>query len=336
MVRIVGLFRSQFARRRYSSDRGLRFNRNAMLMKGGCCPEGRNNDIFRHVFTEVEIMGRPKYSIVVVHGISDKTGDQQKGFSIELAKQVFPDPICRERFWHEAVWEPVNDKLDDKFQDVVLQLVNTYEKTTYWRDAELKKAKSLWRRLCIRVKAGFWWVVEKCLMNKITRALDLALDLPMYLGDPKGERIRATVKDTIEQALKRTDEGVVLVGHSLGSVIAFDVMQDLFKEKGEDCKIKALVTMGSPLGWVTELKIADKEIKDEEIRTALPWFNFYDIQDPVPLMTGLSECRFLGVQNLPPISSGEKYIDAHVVYWRRPEVAELISRLMVGEFGSAV
>ena len=276
-------------------------------------------------------MSRPKYSIVVVHGISDKIGDQQKGFSDALAKQVFPDPVCRERFWREALWEPVNDKLDDKLQDVVLQLVNTYEKTTYWRDAELKRSKSRWRKFFIYVKAGFWWVVEKCLLNKITRVLDLALDLPMYLGNPKGERIRAIVKKTIEQALERTECGVVLVGHSLGSVIAFDVMQELRKEQGDECKIRALVTLGSPLGWVTELKVADGEINDEEIRTDIPWFNIYHANDPVSLMTGLSECRFLNVKNCQPIVSRDKYIKAHVVYWNRPEVAKLISKLMMGE-----
>ena len=173
--------------------------------------------------------------------------------------------------------------------------------------------------------------MEKCLLNKITRVLDLALDLPMYLGNPKGERIRAIVKKTIEQALERTECGVVLVGHSLGSVIAFDVMQELRKEQGDECKIRALVTLGSPLGWVTELRVADGEINDEEIRTDIPWFNIYHANDPVSLMTGLSECRFLNVKNCQPIVSRDKYIKAHVVYWNRPEVAKLISKLMMGE-----
>lgn len=276
-------------------------------------------------------MIKPKYAVVVVHGISDKKGGQQKGFSDTLAVQVFPDAVCRDRFWHEALWESVNDKLDDKIQDVVLQLVNTYEKTSYWRDAELKKARSIWRKFWIHVKASWWWLVEKCLLNKITRSLDLVLDLPMYLGNPKGAKIRAIVREAIEQALKQTDEGIILVGHSLGSVIAFDVMQELCSQQGGKCKIRALVTLGSPLGWVTELKIAEKELPDEEIRTSIPWYNFYDVQDPVPMLTALSTCRFPDVKNQPRILSGEKYINAHTIYWERQDVASLISRLTNGE-----
>ena len=108
----------------------------------------------------------PKYAVVVVHGISDKKGAQQKNFSKALAEKVLPDQSLWEKYWHEAVWEPVNNALDDKIQDVVLQLVNTYDKTSYWRDAELAKAKSKLRKAWVWL---WWWVagsLNGCLQTR--------------------------------------------------------------------------------------------------------------------------------------------------------------------------
>ena len=135
----------------------------------------------------------PKYAVVVVHGISDKKGDQQKNFSKALAEKVLPDQSLREKYWHEAVWEPVNNALDDKIQDVVLQLVNTYDKTSYWRDAELAKAKSKLRKAWVWLWWCGCWVVERLLANKITRALDLVLDLPMYLVSKRSKMAISTL-----------------------------------------------------------------------------------------------------------------------------------------------
>jgi len=278
-------------------------------------------------------MNKPRYSVVVVHGISDKTGDQQSGFSRVLGEKVMPDKSVRDKYWVEAVWEPVNNALDDKIQDIVLKLIDTYDKTTYWRDSELAKTTS---RIC---KACIWmrWLLFKAfrawLAKKTTRALDLVLDLPMYLGEPKGRRIRTKVKDAIRKALAANDNGVILVGHSLGSVIAYDVIRESQSERGENFPIKALVTMGSPLAWVTDLRIADKELSGTVFDIGgIDWVNFYDEQDPVPLTGDLPKNRFPDVQNEPAICSGEKYIDAHTVYWQRDEVVRMVRSLCYDGF----
>ena len=273
-------------------------------------------------------MNKPRYSVVVVHGISDKTGDQQSGFSRVLGEKVMPDKSVRDKYWVEAVWEPVNNALDDKIQDIVLKLIDTYDKTTYWRDSELAKTTS---RIC---KACIWmrWLLFKAfrawLAKKTTRALDLVLDLPMYLGEPKGRRIRTKVKDAIRKAQEDNPNGIILVGHSLGSVIAYDVIRELQSEGGEHFPIKAFITMGSPLAWVTDLRLADGEITDAALNIeGIEWVNFYDEQDPVPLNVGLPNSIFPNVQNEPAICSGEKYIDAHTVYWKRDEIVGKIVSL---------
>ena len=150
----------------------------------------------------------------------------------------------------------------------------------------------------------------------------------MYLGDPKGGKIRTKVKDAIRRALDINPNGIILVGHSLGSVIAYDVIRESQSEDGEHFPIKAFVTMGSPLAWVTDLRIADGEITDAALNIeSIKWVNFYDEQDPVPLNRELPQNRFPTVQNEPAICSGEKYIDAHTVYWQRDEIARTIASL---------
>ena len=273
-------------------------------------------------------MNNPRYSVVVVHGISDKTGDQQFGFSSALGEKVMPDQSVRDKYWVEAVWEPVNNALDDKIQDIVLKLVDTYDKTTYWRDSELAKATSGMCKVCIWIRWLLRRIFKGWFVEKTTRALDLVLDLPMYLGNPKGERIRDEVKKAIRKALDANANGVILVGHSLGSVIAYDVIRESQSEGGEHFPIKAFVTMGSPLAWVTDLRIADKEIPDASFSIGnIQWINFYDVQDPVSLKMGLPTSRFPDVNNEPAICSGKRYIGAHTVYWCRDEVAQKIAAL---------
>ena len=274
-------------------------------------------------------MKSPKCAVVVVHGISDKSGDQQKGFSNELAKKIMPDKAVRDKYWIEAIWEPINNPLDDKIQDIVLQLVSTYDKTTYWRDSELAKAKSEMRKFFIWLQWCVWKWFMCWLSKKTTRALDLVLDLPMYLGNPKGEKIRDKVNEAIKKALSTECASVVLVGHSLGSVIAYDVIRESLSEEGPHFPIKAFITMGSPLAWVTDLRIADKEVPDSQFFIGnIPWVNFYDEQDPVPLKNNLPENRFPDVKNEPAIRSGERYIDAHTIYWKREEVANKIAEFV--------
>ena len=93
---------------------------------------------------------RPKYAAVVVHGICANNGSQQEGFSKPLSKLVYPvkSQAERDEYWKEAVWEKVTNAADDKIQDVVLQVMDLYDRTIYWRDTKLAKATHWWQRIC--------------------------------------------------------------------------------------------------------------------------------------------------------------------------------------------
>lgn len=70
-----------------------------------------------------------------------------------------------------------------------------------------------------------------------------------YFADEDGiaTRIRQTVKDTLRPLFEAGHE-VMLIGHSLGSVIAYDTLWELSWQDGVPWRMDTLLTLGSPLG----------------------------------------------------------------------------------------
>ena len=70
-----------------------------------------------------------------------------------------------------------------------------------------------------------------------------------YLQDRKGvaTAIRAQLRKVLHDAWAR-GERVLLIGHSLGSVIAYDTLWELSHEFPETGHVDIFMTLGSPLG----------------------------------------------------------------------------------------
>lgn len=113
---------------------------------------------------------------------------------------------------------------------------------------------------------------------------DLLLpDVHDYLFDVDS---RERMLDALADRLRAGGEPFVVVGHSLGSVIAYELLR---RFKKEDCDVALFVTIGSPLGL--------KEIQDHLGQSgplAAPecvrrWVNFADIDDPVAIDSTLAD-----------------------------------------------
>jgi len=65
--------------------------------------------------------------------------------------------------------------------------------------------------------------------------------------DGAGEQIRAQVGQFLERAWAN-GERVMLIGHSFGSVIAYDTLWDISRMQGRPGTVDLFLTMGSPLG----------------------------------------------------------------------------------------
>ena len=285
-------------------------------------------------------------AVVVVHGIGSGTGEARCEFSKSLKKNVKDLlPAGENLVWEEANWEKLNDGIDAIVERVLKGICDRYidatkkaiEREELREMANFRMASkccimrwvsaicSLVRKLELKVK--HWIVVSagKCLPSVI----DAAIDLPLYVQEPKGGEIRSFVREKIYCAMENADK-VVLVGHSLGSVIAFDVaVEELAKDGGK--RLAALVTMGSPLGWVSELrKVGSTGQKAMPGIEDLPWVNFWDPADPVPEHKELDDKVFPGVKNVK-VESGLDIL-AHCAYWNDKQIAHRISSMLRGDF----
>jgi pimeloyl-ACP methyl ester carboxylesterase len=106
---------------------------------------------------------------------------------------------------------------------------------------------------------------------------------------------RDVIRDDLARALRKYKrKDILLIGHSMGSIIAYDVLT----QSVPDIRIHTLVTMGSPLGLpVVMRKILSEQRKkpQKHITVSTPaniaeaWYNFSDPQDKVATQYNLSE-----------------------------------------------
>jgi len=111
-----------------------------------------------------------------------------------------------------------------------------------------KEADSI-RRSLLRtwhlIGDSYPWLSRLIASSTLKVTLD---DVRRYLEDRDGiaTRIRSRLNDQLLEAWAR-GERVLLIGHSLGSVIAYDSLWHLSRESGSDGRIDLFLTMGSPL-----------------------------------------------------------------------------------------
>ncbi len=135
---------------------------------------------------------------------------------------------------------------------------------------------------------------------------------------------------------------IMLIAHSMGTIIAYDVLRDIGRAKPE-FTVAEFVTIGSPLGLPhVKAKIIEERDYDgsdaERVRTpsvvARKWVNYADKRDPVALDTHFADDygpNRSGVQveddlvlNGYVSPSGEPNYHKSYGYLRAPEVSEHI------------
>ena len=99
-----------------------------------------------------------------------------------------------------------------------------------------------------------------------------------YFDDEEGiaSEIRGLLKAVLRQAW-RADERVLLIGHSLGSVIAYDTLWELSREQGPSPGIELFMTLGSPLATRfvrRSLRGADGDAAERYPANITRWANF--------------------------------------------------------------
>ena len=124
------------------------------------------------------------------------------------------------------------------------------------------------------------------LSPQVDRLLGMAFDdLRVYY---RAHDIRTNIRTRLASALRQHhDRRVCLIAHSMGSIIAYDVLRT---QESQPPAIDHFVTLGSPLG----LPIVTQHIRDEFSQTTVPqqvkrWTNLADPGDKVALDCSLTD-----------------------------------------------
>lgn len=204
-------------------------------------------------------------------------------------------------------------------------------------------------------------VIWAGLAQKLSPPLDAIPDVGELVADYLVDvvtyaRNRREIMTHCEAQVFAAGPGMPLLAHSLGSVIAVDlvtkwVIEGRFDGRPETWPIRGLVTIGSPLGidvpLIDALGFTDRADllaalgDDAEIAAPWRWINLTDPNDvvvqgelwdavrsrPSPRLDALAGYKRLRVEHLPDIDTGG-LISAHGGYWTHTAVAQAMLELL--------
>lgn len=133
-----------------------------------------------------------------------------------------------------------------------------------------------------------------------------------YLNKPG---VRPAIDDRVRPRIGSGD--LVIVSHSLGTVIAFHLLREL-ANKGASVKVPLLMTMGSPLGGEAVKKYVDLPHKVPANVTR--WENYFDRGDPVALGKKLSKQFTAGIVDFNKIDNQTENAHSIEGYLNQPSI----------------
>ena len=151
---------------------------------------------------------------------------------------------------------------------------------------------------------------------------ETAAEVRRYFKNDKyiASNIRKALKDQLRPLLKN-DEKVLLIGHSLGSVIAYDVLWELSQVEHITTKVDLFLTLGSPLGMnYVQSRIKGHEYENEKKypTNINRWINISAEGDITALDREFSD-DFIEMRNLNIINDIEDHCSGIYNYFRNEE-----------------
>lgn len=138
--------------------------------------------------------------------------------------------------------------------------------------------------------------VEDFLLKRVLKDLYFYYDPQQKIVDRAGNLRQA--KSVLQEELANTilahrNDDIMLIAHSMGSIIAYDVLRNL-GHPDQGVRVSHFVTIGSPLGLPhVKLHIDKERTYDPTVRTPTivtkSWVNFADRKDPVAFDTHLRD-----------------------------------------------
>lgn len=169
-------------------------------------------------------------------------------------------------FVHGMGPKPAKEKILAQYRDALrrslwVDLADDAVSMAYWADLRRR------RPLRFRLRGGMFDLFRSRLMKVFAR------DVYLYFYTDVGDAIRRRLLDELAAAADAA-QAVAILSHSMGTVIAYDVLRQ------SEMKVELLLTIGSPLSLIP--------IRHELGEAAFPanvhrWLNFYDGLDKVTL-----------------------------------------------------
>ena len=181
--------------------------------------------------------------------------------------------------------------------------------------------------------------VSDMIIHRFFTDLDIYYSQTYITFNGKERLVKDIIREQLAQTLKRhKNKEIMLIGHSMGSIIAYDVLTHTVPQ----IKINTFVTIGSPLGLpIIISKIASEQkrqlVKKVKVRTpenvARNWFNLSDLSDRVAINYTLGDDYDENMNRVRAIDkvvynnyeyNGKKNPHKIYGYLRTPELAEII------------
>lgn len=230
--------------------------------------------------------------IIGIHGLANK-----------------PTPAILEKSWRDAILNGL-----DKNSNIQCDANKLNFHSVYWADKMYDKPDTKYDKYqnCTkkpqRYNDGWMDIIRQETFNIAGKAIDFLKehfkmnniadfvlskklkDLSRYYTN-KNER--NTLRKLLENVIiKNQDKKIVLVAHSMGSIIAYDVLRAIGK-KHPHLVVDHFITIGSPLGLSHVMhKILEENPNIKVLRTpsiVKNWTNFADKRDPVALDEHLAD-----------------------------------------------
>ena len=198
----------------------------------------------------------PRPRIIYVPGLKPKPPatehrEQLQRCLVEGLKRV--DPEVAEELLHDEAFELVSWTFDfyGEHRDIGLDIddINLLLSKSGPSERDLETVTSLKRRLTRWVfRTGDY--LPFLIPHFATEELEIHLrDFNKYLRNNRGvaEEARQKVRNAVVAA-SQDERPILLIGHSMGSVIAYEALWQLSREQNSALMVDRLLTSGSPLG----------------------------------------------------------------------------------------
>lgn len=181
--------------------------------------------------------------------------------------------------------------------------------------------------------------ISEFLVQKLFRDLDVYYHrncvVPAFASKKAKDELRKRLSDVLHKYRRKK---IMLIAHSMGTIISYDVLSHTAK----DVHVDTFITIGSPLG----LPLIMKKIFDERgmdfkkgVKTPTPenitrsWLNFSDLSDPVAMNYDLADDYAPNSRGVRPV---DYIVDNDYTYRKKRNHHKLYGYLRASEVAKAI